>query len=69
MPDLETMETTELWEELRKRFRNCMLVVSAPGMEKDTNFSDVWWDGSHSEILGLIEYSRLVLAQHITADD
>lgn len=57
---LEECTTDELWEELRSRFENCVLVYSRDGEKMGTVGQDIWWWGAYSCCLGLLEYGRLI---------
>ena len=56
---LETVSTDDLWAELQKRFNSCVLSFTKDAKDRDTSYSNLWWKGSTTEILGLTRYADM----------
>lgn len=69
--ELESVPSSDLFNELRKRFSSCMFVMSseAPSNSDRPMFrNDIWSWGSYSDRLGLLRYAELNVEQAIHAD-
>lgn len=63
--DLTTVTTEELWDELKTRFRVVVLSYTRDGKMKDSYNDGMWYSGSPSENLGVLEWSRINMTEHL----
>lgn len=66
--DLSTATSDELWNELRSRFNIAVLSYSKDGKVADSFNEGMWYSGTRSEVLGVLEWSRINIQERIIHD-